>query len=714
MSAATKRGNSSNIPNTAPRKAPKSSPKPLQKQKQQSASSIDKEHLKSTTPSQNYFDSHFSNNKNLEADSSNAQPVKISVDALGTVLVSSSLPLSIPHESELPLQESLDALNVKSRVIPLVAKLVTAKSDEPSIDRKSKKAKKNSDEESLVRLPPIQQSLFPIMNTYADVLLTTQTRENEVDMRQTYCLHTVNHVLKTRDRVLKNTARLNAAALASSSKDTSGEVAEATPEEVEDEDEDAGDVERNGNVIEYRDQGFTRPKVLILIPFKNIAFEVIETIIKLSGASQVENKSRFTSEFTLPPEEDGLDPTKPEDYQHDFRGNIDDCFRIGIKFSRRHMKLFSDFYSADVIVASPLGLRMVVGAEGDKERDFDFLSSIEVVVVDRCDMLLMQNWDHLQHIFQHLNLTPKSAHDCDFARTKSWYLDGRSALLRQSILLSAFPTPEINALMAKACKNVDGRVKISKSYRGSVGEVVVQVPQMFNRITSPSLRELDDARFKHFVEKVIPTLKRGGLEQKGTIIFIPSYFDYVRVRNHLRDNHGDIEVGELCEYTSNSDISRTRSNFFHGKISILLMTERFHFFRRYKIRGCKHVVFYQLPEYAQFYAELLNGMDVGMESRCSVVYSVYDKFRMERVVGSDRVKKMMDKDTFIMNAMQRASLWVKQNPWRASMIGWAGITVAGFSVLSTVRSEMDLKRRQAYRDVIEREYAERASQESRG
>ncbi|KAJ3253893.1 rRNA-binding ribosome biosynthesis protein utp25 [Chytriomyces hyalinus] len=640
---ATKRPNKRSpcdIPNTTARKAPTPSTKPLQKQQR---SSVDKEQVLNKTSIENYFDSHFSNSKNLEGDSSNAQPIKASVEALGTVLVSSSLPLSIPHESELPLHETLDALGVKARVIPLMAKLATAKSDETSIDRKAKKVKKDSNE---VHLSPIQQSLFPIMNTYADVLLTTQTRENEVDMRQTYCLHTVNHVLKTRDRVLKNTARLNAAALASSSKDTSGE-AEGITEDVEDDDEDAGDVERNGNVIEYRDQGFTRPKVLILIPFKNIAFEVIETIIKLSGASQVENKSRFTSEFTLPPEEDGLDPTKPEDYQHDFRGNIDDCFRIGIKFSRRHMKLFSDFYSADVIVASPLGLRMVVGAEGDKERDFDFLSSIEVVVVDRCDMLLMQNWDHLQHIFQHLNLTPKSAHDCDFARTKSWYLDGRSALLRQSILLSAFPTPEINALMAKSCKNVDGRIKISKVYRGSVGEVVVQVPQMYNRITSPSLRELDDARFKHFVEKVIPTLKRGGLEQKGTIIFIPSYFDYVRVRNHLRDHQADIEVGELCEYTSNSDISRTRSNFFHGKTSILLMTERFHFFRRYKIRGCKHVVFYQLPEYAQFYAELMNGMDVGMESRCSVVYSVYDKFRMERVVGSDRVKKMMDKDTFM-------------------------------------------------------------------
>ena len=83
---------------------------------------------------------------------------------------------------------------------------------------------------------------------------------------------------------------------------------------------------------------------------------------------QVENRLRFDTEFTLPAGATDkllIAPygTYPDDHVENFKGNIDDSFRVGVKITRKSIKLFSDFYSSDIIVSSPLGLRQVIEKE---------------------------------------------------------------------------------------------------------------------------------------------------------------------------------------------------------------------------------------------------------------------------------------------------------------------------------------------------------------
>lgn len=179
------------------------------------------------------------------------------------------------------------------------------------------------------------------------------------------------------------------------------------------------------------DQGFTRPKVLILVPFRQSALELVQLIMRLAPKLQQErvmNKARFFDEFRE--ESDTAVPrNKPQDWQELFRGNIDDCFRVGISFTRQTMRLYAPFYRSDILIASPLGLRMIVGVPGDARRDYDFLSSIELVIVDQADVLSMQNWEHVVVLFEHLNLLPAEPRDTDFSRVKPWYLEGKYARL---------------------------------------------------------------------------------------------------------------------------------------------------------------------------------------------------------------------------------------------------------------------------------------------
>ncbi|KAH8671406.1 hypothetical protein BX600DRAFT_510080 [Xylariales sp. PMI_506] len=474
----------------------------------------------------------------------------------------------------------------------------------------------------------LEQVLYPLTFGYNDVMFCSRTPKNAESMRRMACLHAVNHVYKTRDRVLKNNAKLS----------KEGEDSEFEP----------------------RDQGFTRPKVLMLLPTRQSAVNVVNTICSIVEPDQQENRKRFDDSYV--DKEEKFSSDRPDDFRELFGGNDDDMFRLGVKFTRKTIKYFAQFYNSDILVASPLGLRMAIGSEENKDKkhkkDYDFLSSIEVVIVDQADALLMQNWEHVEFIFEHLNLQPREAHGCDFSRVREWYLEKQGQNYRQTLIFSAFNTPELSELH-RQCQNWAGRVRVQPEYQGSIQELGIKAKQTFSRFDAKSIAAEPDARFEYFTSTIIPTLAKRAKDVSGTLIFVPSYLDFVRVRNYFATSPAaqDLTFGVISEYSSVPEASRARSHFINGRHKILLYTERAHHFRRYLFAGVQRVIMYGLPDNAIFYKEIAGGylakserdlkLEPGMGT-VRVLFSKYDLLKLERIVGSNRVGKMIRErgDTF--------------------------------------------------------------------
>lgn len=164
-----------------------------------------------------------------------------------------------------------------------------------------------------VMFTQLQGELFSIVNNYQDLYYSERTFDNANEIRYVYCLHTVNHILKTRGKVLHHNAKM--------SKKTGDDVPE-----------------------EFRDQGLVRPKVLIVVPFKDSAYKIITMIINLLFREEKGNvikKKRFIEEYT------GQELTmpkrnpKPEDYEQTFTGNTGDDFKVGLTVTKKSLKVRS-------------------------------------------------------------------------------------------------------------------------------------------------------------------------------------------------------------------------------------------------------------------------------------------------------------------------------------------------------------------------------------
>eukprot|EP00798_Chlamydomonas_sp_ICE-L_P009960 gene9960-7836_t len=554
-----------------------------------------------------------------------------------------------------------------------------------------------------------QRTFFAMLNSYADIFLPARSYPADIFLPAMF-------YFKASDRIKKNNDKLAAA------------------EELKGGSAPSEDIPR--------DQGFTRPKILLLLPQRNLAFKAIMRLVALAmketRADTVQGKEKFVDQFTDPqadPEDENDEKhqarraAKPMEWRALFDGNTDDHFRMGIKITRGAI-------------------------------------SIEILVVDRADVMTMQNWSHVDGVLQQMNQLPKEQHGTDIMRVREGVLSGHASHYRQTILLSSFQSADMNALFSRQCTNYQGRcsnclsastaaarqmqqmmllnpklfdpnlrpsaLRVQQMFErfrsssptdtadacflhfNSKSTLLVQkmfecfpsssptdtadarflhfnpkstlqvqqmferfpsssltdaadahflhfnqhVQQMFERFPSSSPTDAADARFLHFKQRVWPRLKES--LSYGLLIFLPNYFDFVRVRNFMKAEDADYTA--ISEYTEPPDVTAARSRFFNRKRRILLYTERTHFYHRHRIRGIKDILMYSLPEHGNYYSEIVNlledasssqgGLDLdGMPQHATVsaMFSRFDTLQLSRVVGKERSKRMLsgDNSTFM-------------------------------------------------------------------
>ncbi|KAL7673867.1 hypothetical protein ACOME3_000147 [Neoechinorhynchus agilis] len=375
--------------------------------------------------------------------------------------------------------------------------------------------------------------------------------------------------------------------------------------------------------------------------------EMIIELIKPKNSNQITmSMNRLFTDYGIDSELEEVKMRKGDaSWRKTFRGNIDDHFRLGINVSRRSLSLFAPYYQSDVIIASPLGLKTLV--TGRKEKAINFLSSIEIMVIDQAEVILQQNWDHVISVINLINRIPSDPAHIDFSRVRHRYLDGHASNFRQTIVISQYPSSYFKSLIER-CRNIRGALFIDRKLsEGSIRLLRFPLKQTFVCLSS---KDRIDEFFTKIIEPYTGTHIR-------TIIYIPSFFDFVLIKNRMNDlrtNDLKFTFSILTEQCSSKDADRSRFRFFHNKTQFLLLTERYHFYRRHKIRGADQVVFYDLPNDPRFYADLCHMLDESATKQCIAAFERRDVTKLVNVLGQCLTAKIIcnndDREVYVIKS----------------------------------------------------------------
>jgi U3 small nucleolar RNA-associated protein 25 len=218
----------------------------------------------------------------------------------------------------------------------------------------------------------------------------------------------------------------------------------------------------------------------------------------------------------------------------------------------------------------------------------------------------------VEELLKLVNKTPKKLSDLnDISRLKEIYTASDPSLeapklLRQTIVLSKFRNIDLEYAIEQYCsKNIFGTINLPKIHPNRALEQCTLINGLkltLRRLPNvESLEHVDDSRFGFFTKQLWDKLYE---DNPGyTVLFVPSYLDFVRLRTYLRNKNA--QVAFISEYSEKKDCQRSRHAYETKEKPVLVITERAIIFDKIKLRYARSVVMYGLPESPDTFTDVL-------------------------------------------------------------------------------------------------------------
>ena len=384
---------------------------------------------------------------------------------------------------------------------------------------------------------------------------------------------------------------------------------------------------------DFRDTSYTMTTVLVLCPTRHQAFQFLSSVLSALPPSPflVENSDRLHNEYTIEEVPQFIARTKPKDWLRTFGGNSSEEFKMGVRFHEDKVELFHQMSKSQLVIASPLSLFL--------HDDTDFMSSIEVLVLDSLDVLLMQNADRLLQLVAMLNRLPQKVTGTDWSHLRLYCADKQQAKMRQNVSYASVLMPEMHHLLTRSA-NVRGQLLVRPMMYPPL--LLPGLERSFKRLPCSDVRHIGDALEKCFRDKLFFLIKQWRSESsecaKRTLVYYISSYRFLQARKMLEDNM--VGFLELSDEATEDDSRRMKRAFRDDPNAVMLITERFYFHYRPRLRQTQRVVFVQPPTFPQFASELAG------DCQAVFYFTEFDEGAMERIVGSELSPKILASEFF--------------------------------------------------------------------